>query len=45
MMKAAFAIAPLAFLLAGCFETLSEVGKEPKLSPVGTGLCAEKRLD
>ncbi|MFY9641522.1 MAG: flagellar basal body L-ring protein FlgH [Rhodomicrobium sp.] len=44
MMKAAFAIAPLAFLLAGCFETLSEVGKEPKLSPVGTGLAQKSAL-
>ncbi len=44
MMKAAFAIAPLAFLLGGCFETLTDLGKDPKLSPVGTGLTQNSAL-
>ncbi len=39
MMRAALAVSSLALLLGGCFETFTDLGKDSKLSPVGTGLA------
>ncbi len=39
MIKAALANASLAILLSGCLQSFTEIGKEPQLTPVGTGIA------
>ncbi|MGO9461514.1 MAG: flagellar basal body L-ring protein FlgH [Rhodomicrobium sp.] len=39
MIRAALGLTSLAFLLSGCFQSITEIGKDPKLTPVGTGLA------
>ena len=39
MMRAALGVTSLAVLLGGCFQSVSDVGKEPKLTAVGTELA------
>src|SRR5690242_9669233 len=36
-------VIPAALLLAGCAGDFTEVGREPKMSPVGTGLSTDVR--
>ena len=40
--RAPLAVVCLALLLSACVDQLKEVGREPALSPVGTGLAPER---
>jgi flagellar L-ring protein FlgH len=42
MTKVIFAACSLAFLLGGCFDSMTEIATGPKLSPVGSGLAQDR---
>ena len=43
-MRTAFALTLLAPLLAGCFQTITEINRAPPLSPVGTGIVPDNSV-
>lgn len=43
-MRTAFALTLVAPLLAGCFQTITEINRAPPLSPVGTGIVPDNSV-